>query len=141
MTLINFFWVITIFQFEGSKNNEVSLIFLFFEGTCTQAQLWALRLEICPFSGLIWSMKYQLVRFVLMFSFYFKTFMILYMFESVLFIDPLSNILFFNFPSLINSFGLNIAGNLVFNNSLFILLILTFYVTLLNVYLLFQSQQ
>ncbi len=65
--------------------------------------------------------------------------MLLYMFESVLFVDPLNYVLFFNFPSLVNSFGLNIVGNLVFNNSLFMLLILSFYVTLLNVYLLFQS--
>ena len=64
--------------------------------------------------------------------------MILYMFESLLFLDPL-NYVFLNFPSLYAGSSLNIVGNLVFNNSLFVLLILSFYVTLVNVYLIFQS--
>jgi hypothetical protein len=64
--------------------------------------------------------------------------MVLYMFESLIYCDPL-NYVFLNYPSLYNSYGLNIAGTLVFNNSLFILLIMQFYVTLINVYLLFSS--
>lgn len=64
--------------------------------------------------------------------------MILYLFESLLYIDSL-NYVFLNFPSLYDSFGLNIVGNLVFNNSLFLLLIFNFYITLLNVHYLFLS--
>ena len=64
--------------------------------------------------------------------------MILYLFESLCFVDP-CNYVFLNFPMFYDSFGINIVGNLVFNNSLFLLLILNFYVTIVNVYLLVQS--